>query len=403
MASLLARALDAAGPAGRPPPRGGSSRAPAAGGPLDSLGQATSGGAPTNLATAVTIINFVSDELGAMPVRVVERGDRTRRPVEDLAHEYLWGGPNSEADAASWWQTLWMHYEGWNEAFVFLRRVGGGVVGMDLLHPSRVKVTVKDSGRRTYAYRPPGAGHKDAVEYTRRDVVHIMRRSWDQVRALPPIAASRPAHRIAAQQDRWQNSHYRLAARPSGILTVPAELDDLAVAEYYAGWDDQVSGPGGKGLLLAQGNAQYTPIMPATDVHLLQSMTFTREQILGAYAPGVPHHLLGWRSNASNWGTGIEQQGLHLLQHVFLPRMHAVGRTLTARLLPRHLRLWWDHGEWLQMDGKGKAEMYTKLRLGGGLTRDEFRDPFDLPVLPIPDDIYTPTNMQTILVERAAA
>ena len=379
--------------ADRPPEGSGGARGVYGGGALagtDTARTAIEDG-PTRVATAVTVINFLSDELGSLPVHVVERGDRTRAPLRDQRHRFLWGDPNSDTDAVPWWQQLWAHIEGYSNVFVFRRRVGGATVGLDLLHPSRVRVERLGSGERLYHYRPAGGRR---VTYRRDEVVHIMRRSWDGIRGVPPITATAAAHRISTLQDRWQMTHYLRSARPSGVVTTPSELDDLAVEEFYDDWDEQIAAAsGGQGVLLLQGAAAYHPILPASDEGLLRARSYTREEIVGAYAPGIPHHLLGWRSNTSNFGTGIEAQGLHLLLHVFEPRLKLVARTLASHLLPRGLTLDWHTEEWLRNDAKAKADVYSKLRLAGIVSREEVRGRFGLAAAPVADDFWQPANM----------
>ena len=394
MASSLWRRAFGREAADRPPAGSGGARGAYAGGALGGQAAGTTiDDAPTRIATAVTVINFLSDELGALPVNVVEVGDRTRSALHDLRYEFLWGQPNSDSDAVPWWQQLWAHLEGWSNAFVYRRRVGDRTVGLDLLHPSRVRVERLDSGERLYHYRP-GANR---VTYRRRDVVHIMRRSWDGIRGVPPITASAVAHRVTTLQDRWQMSQYLRSGRPSGVVTTAAELDELAVEEFYEAWDEQIAAPsGGQGVLLLQGQATYVPVLPAADEGLLRARTMTREEIVGAYAPGIPHHLLGWRSNTSNFGTGIEAQGLHLLLHVFEPRLKLVARTLASHLLPRGLTLDWNTEEWLRNDAKAKADVYTKLRLAGIVSREEVRGRFSFAAAPLPDDFWQPTNMTIV-------
>ena len=395
MASLWRRAFSREA-ADAPPAGSGGARSVYAGGAApgtDIAGTVIDSG-PTRVATAVTVINFLSDELGSLPCHVVERGDRTRAPIMDQRYRYLWGDPNSDSDAVPWWQQLWAHLEGWSNAFVYRRMVSGRTVGLDLLHPSRVRVERRDSGERLYHYAP-GGGRR--VTYRRGEVVHIMRRSWDGIRGVPPISASVAAHRISTLQDRWQMSHYLRSARPSGVVASPSEWDDDAVDEFYEAWDEQIAAPsGGQGVLLLQGAATYHPILPASDEGLLRARAYTREEIVGAYAPGIPHHLLGWRSNTSNFGTGIEAQGLHLLLHVFEPRLRLVARTLAAHLLPKALTLDWHTEEWLRADAKAKAEVYAKLRLAGIVSREEVRGRFSLGAAPVVDDFWQPTNMQRV-------
>ena len=382
--------------AGSGPPPGGGSAGGGGGLWVDGPDPASPiASAPTRVATAVNIIGFLAHRLGALPRSVVERGDKIGRPIEDRTREFafLWDAPNPAEDAVPWWTRMWAHLEGHANAFLFRRRFGARTVGLDLLHPARVRVVV-DGDDRTYRYRPPGGGAP--VDYRRDDIVHVMRLSWDGIRGVPPLTAAAAPHRIAAMQDRWQMSHYRRGGRPSGVVSSPAEHDAMSVAEFYDGWEDQVGSASGMGVLLLQGGAEYTPVLAASDEGLLQARVYTREEILGSYAPGIPHHQLGWRSNTSNFGTGIEHQNLHLLSHVFEPRFGLVSDVLSRHLLSPELMLHWPTGQWIKSDAKSTAEVYSKMRAGGAASRDEWRSAAGLAPAGAADDFWQPRNMDSV-------
>ena len=400
--SLFSRAWGRPAPeaADAPPAGSGGSAGGGLGADADSSVSSPIGDAPTKIATAVSVFTFLANKLGSVPVRVVERDDRTRRQIEDRTREFAWlyDAPNSDEDAVPWWTRCWAHLEGWSNAFLYRRTVGIGsmrrTVGLDLLHPSRVKVTQLRSGRRRYDYRAPKAN--STTEYGRDQVTHIMRLSWDGLRGATPVAAAAAAHRIARLQDTWQMTHYRRSARPSGVVISPAEHDDLAVAEFYDGYEEQIGSPSGQGVLLLQGNAKYEPIMPITDEGLLAARQYSRETILGVYAPGLPHHVLGWRSNTSNFGTGLEIQGLHMLANVFEPRHNLVRDVVSRHMLPRALMVDWDVKQWIKSEAKTIAEVYSKARLGGAVTGDEWRCAMGLEAADAVDEFWVPKNMTAI-------
>lgn len=400
MASSLFRGAWGPAPieaADAPPPGAGSS---GLGADADSSVSSPIGDAPTKIATAVSVFTFLANKLGSVPVRVIERDDQTRRQIDDRNREfaYLWDAPNSDEDAVPWWTRCWAHLEGWSNAFLWRRTVGIGsmrrTVGLDILHPARVRVKQKPSGRRVYLYRAPGTNR--TLEYGPDEIIHIMRLSWDGLRGATPVAAASAAHRIAGLQDAWQMTHYRRSARPSGVVLSPAEHDDLAVAEFYDGWEDQIGGPNSQGVLLLQGNAKYEPILPATDEGILAARQYSRETILGVYAPGLPHHVLGWRSNTSNFGTGLEIQGLHMLANVFEPRHNLVRDVVSRRLLPRALEIDWDVRQWIKSEAKTIAEVYSKARAGGAVTGDEWRSAMGLAADDLVDVFWQPKNMTAI-------
>jgi len=344
-------------------------------------------GAPTAVAAALTIIAFLARRLGAMDRVVYERGDRAKRPVRDEEHRFLWGPPVPGASAVPVWVSAFAHLEGWADVFFWVRRdAADNVVGVDLLHPADVGVRLDSNREPVYTYL--------RKEYTRREIVHIPGLSWDGVRGVPPVSAGMGQHTVALLQERWQRAFYRSAATPSGIVSTADELDDAAVDEFYDLWDEQHGGPEGVGrVLLLQGDTTYTPVsMSPVDAQLLQSRQFSREEILGLYAPGLPHHLLGWKSNTSNFGTGVEQQGIHLVQHVFMPRLQLVSDVLSNAFLPPELRLWWDTRMWVEGDTRAQAEAWHKMRLDGAATREEWRTVAGLGPLDIPDEVLRPAN-----------
>ena len=123
---------------------------------------------------------------------------------------------------------------------------------------------------------------------------------------------------------------------------------------------------------------------------------FSREEVLGFYAPGLPHHLLGWRSNTSNFGTGIEAQGRHLVQHVLINRLELIEDAIYHELLPPDLEFTFDVSRLLRGDLKTQAEIATKMRQAVTLTADQWLAQVGLPGRGIEDDYLVPKNMERI-------
>ena len=391
MSSLLWSAIrpSAAAAPQSPYAQGGGA---AAGDPLD----AARDGSPTAVTTANTVVGLLATRLGAFPRVVFERDDRTRSPRRSQQHEFLWGQPNPHCHSVPWWTTLFAHLVGWNNVFVWRRTApqnDARTVGLDLIHPRRVKIKVKPGGERVY--------HLDGDTengYGRDKIIHVMGLSWDGVKGVPPVRAGLGAHQVAELQERWQRSFLRRGAAPSGLLSAPEDMDDDAVAEVKEQLSDEYTGPEAVGgLILLQGGLKYTPItIPPSEAQLLQSRQYSREEVLGLYAPGTPHHLMGWKSNTSNFGTGIEQQNIGLVQHVLGPRQDLVGGVLAEALLPPELGFGWDTGGWTKGDARTTAEVATKMRQNGALSREEWRAMVGLPAAPLPDDWWQP-KYQTAL------
>ena len=389
--SLLRRALLRA--ADQPPPR--SKWATSAGG--DMMGgaddPATRHGAPTSVAVALSIIWFLARRLGSMPRIVHEAGDKTREPVRDERFRAVWGAPRPGAPGVPVWVSAFAHLEGWANVFFWRRSVGPATVGFDLIHPSRVKVSL--DANRDPVYVLDG---NTSARYGREEIVHIMGPSWDGITGVPPVQSGLGAHEVARLQERWTRNLLRRSSAPSGIVNTASEWGDPEVDEFYELWDEQHGGAGNAGgVILMQGQNTFTPVsMSPLDAQLLQSRHYAREEILGFYAPGLPHHLLGWKSNTSNFGTGIEQQNIGLIQHVFLSRFQLVSDVMSTLLLPSSLRMWWDTSMWLEGDSKSQADVWAKLHANGLATREQARRDMRMPALPLPDDLWIPKNMTAV-------
>ena len=395
--SLLSRALLRV--ADRPSPR--SQWATSAGGDMTAGAEdpASRHGAPTSVAVALGIIWFLARRLGSIPRVVHERDDRTRRPIRDPRYRALWGAPRPGVPDIPFWVTAFAHLEGWANVYFWKRSIGPYLVGLELIHPSRVKVVLDD--RRDAVYLLDG---QTSPRYSREDIVHVSGPSWDGVRGVPPVLLGQGPHEVAKLQERWTRNLLRRSSAPSGIVTVPAEWDEEAVDEFYEAWEEQHGGAGGAGgVIMMQGANTFEPVsMSPVDAQLLQSRHYSREEILGLYAPGIPHHSLGWKANASNYGTGIEQQNIHLVQHVFSSRLQLFSNVMSM-LLPPELQMWWDTSMWLEGDSKGQAEVWSKMRMNGAATREQWRAAVRMPALDLPDDLFVPKNVTVVRVDNGQA
>ena len=389
--------------ADRPPP--GAGGAGAAGGYLGGLPLAggAAEGAPTGVTAAVAAIHMLAHRLGPMRRIVYEAGDDTRRPVFPAEADFLWGRPNRSEHGAAFWTRAWAMMVGWGEFFLWRRTGPGGsrTVGVDLIHPQQVRVERRADGGKTFILA-------DGSKHREDRVVHVCGLSWTGLRAVTPVRAAWSAHRTAAYGEAHRRNLLGRGNSATQVMMLPEEYmgDAEGMADIHAAWGEAHQGPEGAGSLvtLAAGRADLkTVTIPPADAQLIQGLGMSREDILSVYAPGLPHHLLSWRANASNFGTGVEAQETHLLVHVFEPRMSLVSDPISEELLPDGLRLGWAPDRWLRGDSRAQAEVVTKARQAGVLTRDEGRAVFGYPALAETDDVWRPLNVEAVPVAPSGA
>ena len=358
---------------------------------------AADSGPPAPIATVNAILSIISQTCGQLPRHVIRDMDLDRTPVIDARFKHLTGEPN-KLDALSgntFWESLFASTDGWGNTYVWQDRIGpdwSGVVGLHFLMPQRM-TPFRKVNRVLYDIQDDAGSPR-----TRDEVLHIAKNAYDGLVGMSPVRAGIQSHRLAIEAERTGLSFFRRGATVGGVVTDPRELNDEEVDEFYDNWDRMHAGGGRAGnVVLLEGNAKYERIgIPPEEAQFLETRQFSREEILGWYAPGMPHHLLGWKSTASNWGTGVEQQSIAFVKYVLLSRLRRVEEIVSERLLPPEMGFMFDVEELMRGDSRARATVHATMRQWGVLSADQWRHREGMGPRGIPDDYLSPLNMERV-------
>ena len=355
--------------------------------------------APSPVVTAFSIIKLLSGVQGTLPRSVHERDDLARRPVRSSETDFLWSRPNSDwrTSPKSWWVSVFAHLEGWGNVYIWMRRVGSTVIGIEFIHPSRVTAKLNATGQKVFEIRQ--YGNAPPVTATSDELLHVFGVSFDGVSGVKPVRAGLASHEQAQLLDRWGRNFLRNGGRYSGMVSTDQHLTDDDYDEWGDAWEKQNSGPSavGKTILMDRGATYHQFTIPPEEAQYIESRQYTREEVLGVYAPGLPHHLVGWRSNTSNFGTGLEAQGRHLAAFVLMQRLDLIADAIGLELLPPELELEFRLDRLLKADPKVMADVYLKMRNGGAASREDWRAAVGLPPIEgVPDDLTYQKNMTVV-------
>ena len=364
-------------------------------------GDNTENDAPSPVVTAFSIIKLLSGVEGTLPRSVHAREDLKRVPVRTPETEFLWGRPNRDWRTApkAWWMTVFAHLEGWGNAYLWRRKIGSRTVGLEFIHPSRVTPSLESgteigTRKRKVFKIKRGTGKPDEMA-SEDDIVHIFGVSFDGISGVAPVRAGLGSHDHAQLLEFWGRNFLLRGGRPAGMVSTDERLTDEDYEEWQDTWQEQASGVNnvGRTILMDRG-ATYTQLsIPPEEAQYLETRQYTREEILGIYAPGLPHHLVGWRSNTSNFGTGLEAQGRHLAAFVLMQRLELVADAIAIELLPPELELEFRLDRLMKSDPKILSETFLKMRNASVATREDWRSAMGLPPLDgIDDDILVPNN-----------
>ena len=366
-------------------------------------GQRRGSAPPTPIATVAAIINVISQTCGQLPRRITREDSTDRRPLDTSGWRYLLRKPNSldVMRGNTFWEAVFASVEGWGNAYIWVDRTAPGwrgVRGLHFLMPQRV-VPYRDGSRVRYRL------DTDSEQSHGPDVIeHLARDATDGLRGMSPIRAGAMTHELTLQAERTALTFFRRGTTVGGVVMHPERMNQPQVDEFYRDFRKYHQGSQNTAApLLLQGNAKYERIgIPPTEAQFLETRQFQREEILGWYAPGMPHHLLGWRSSASNWGTGVEQQSIAFVKFVLLSRIRRVEEMIETDFLPDGLRYRFDVVDLMRGDSKVRADMWRTMRQNGVLSADEWRAEEALPPRGIPDDYLTPLNMEALPVAGGA-
>ena len=354
---------------------------------------------PAPIATVAAIISIISQTCGQLPRRIYEDGMVSRAPIPGQREKYphLIGRPNGK-DAMSgntFWEAVFASVEGWGNAYVWIDRIGlghRGVNGLYFLMPQRVKPFREGN---TVRYRLDDNQEKS---YGADEILHIAKNMYDGVMGMTPIRAGNLSHDLSESAERMGLAFMKRGATVGGVVSSPEKMNTEEVDEFYDNFDKfHAGGLNAGAVMLVDGNMKYEKIgIPMNEAQFLETRQFEREEILAWYAPGMPHHLLGWKSSASNWGTGVEAQSIAFVQYVLLSRLRRVEELISELFLPAELEFQFTVDELLRGDSKVRAEVYNRMRQAGVVSADEWRALEHMAPRGVEDDYWQPLNMARI-------
>ena len=372
-------------------------------------GPAVDGDRALMVGAAYAAINFIARTTATLPITLQRRGDKSRAKVDAPDYYWLTRQPNPATSRISFFETLVAGIEGWGNGYAWIGRDPGkmydpakpwvGVKELWHLRPQRLGIGTFADGSKGFTL--DGSREKP---YTAREILHVPSFSIDGVRGLSPVAVGANALGLSIATEKFGSLFFRNGSTLSGIITSEAVVTKTAATEVLQTWEDEHGGLNNAHLMgVLGGNAKYERIgIPPNEAQFLETRIHQREEVLQFYGP-IPHHLLGWKSNTSNFGTGIESQGIHVVVFVLLNRLKRIEEAFENALLPPELEMTFNVNGLLQGDARTRASLYQTLRNLGVMTADEIREKEDMAPRGIPDDFWQPMNITRVLTSGQPA
>lgn len=392
--------------AGPPPLRSGW------GGVMDTIYQATagdggSGGRSPGRVTTVAAAQRVLSQLGStLPVKIVQRGDKSRKSVQREEHRFLWGRPNPAMNQKTYWSQQFRSSLARGNPYGWKGRREGVRVNPDKpwegieqlwpLHPNDVRIVKGPNLEKLFIIN----GDREHPVST-AEVAHTPYATEDGFVGISPIEQHAGTLGLTLEAQRQEMLLLRRGLRTPGVLTSELLITNDDAKAIVERWVENQTGQNQNPIVLGKG-AKFDPItVSPQDAQLLELLGHTREEELMIY--GITPQILGLVTKTTSWGTGVEQLFIQFVVTVLLPFLIPFEQTYSDECLPPELEMKFSVNALLRGDMNARANFYRTLRMIGVMSADAILELEDMPARGIPDDYLTPTNMQRLMADGGRA
>jgi HK97 family phage portal protein len=227
------------------------------------------------------------------------------------------------------------------------------------------------------------------------DMLHFPGFEFNGVTALSVIQwGARNSIGVAIRADEFSGKFFSQGAQPQIAVLTPKMMGPDQQERFKQAWADkyQGQGPNGIPLILTEGLTVKELSVTPVDAQLMETRKWQVSDIARAF--GVPPHMIGETTNATSFGTGIEQMGQAFVDYTLGPHLERIEDELNRKLYPRApYYVEFDAIGLTRADSAGRAA-YFKAAIGGTqnpawMTPNEVREMESLPPLPGADELAT--------------
>jgi HK97 family phage portal protein len=306
---------------------------------------------PVSESTAWTIsaiaacVNLIAGAIASMPMNIHQRNREGVLSV--LQNDDLWWILNEQMtprwSAAAGWEylvtSMLLHGDGFAR---IIRTVNGGVVGLEPIHPQRVRVIVSTDGLRLiYEIQPDPlladfARPQPTLVLDQDDVIHVTGAGFNGLRSLSPLRNMlRMSGSVALATQEYSGQFFANSARPdyaiigaAGTTWTPEKL-----AQIKEEIDARHRGAGNshRPMFLSNGADIKTLSMPAEDMQLIETRQFQIEEIARCY--GVPPFMIGHNEKTTSWGSGVDSMGIGFVRYTLSRHLTKIHNEFNRKLV----------------------------------------------------------------------
>jgi HK97 family phage portal protein len=239
---------------------------------------------------------LIASDISKMRVKLVRNDNGIWSETSNAAYSPVLRKPNHFQNRIQFFESWVLSKLQTGNAYILKGRDARNVVTrLYVLDPSRVRPLVSDEGEVFYELRkdPLSFQPQDTWTVPAREIIHDRFNCFfHPLVGLSPIFASGLAamQGIAIQNNSTQ--FFQNAARPSGILTAPGDVDQPTADRVKAYWETNFSGNNAAKIAVLGDGMTYTPmVMTSVDAQMIEQLKWTAEVVCSTYH--VPPYKIG--------------------------------------------------------------------------------------------------------------
>jgi len=324
---------------------------------------------------------LIAGDVGKLGLRLMQRSGPVWKEIDNPAYSPVLRKPNP-------FQTRQKFVESWmiskllrGNAYILKQRDNRGVVtALYPLNPDNVRPLVAPDGSVFYEIDRDDLARnpRDIAAAPASEIIHDpMYCLFHPLVGVSPMYACALAANQGLNIQKNSKNFFGNSARPSGVLTAPAQISDETAARLKREWEANYTGEKfGRTAVLGDG-LKFDPIsMTALDAQLVQQAELSDKAICSSFH--VPAYKVGV-------GTLPTHDNIEALdQQYYSQCLQTLIESFEAHLdeglsLSREYRTEFDIDDLLRMDTTRKVVATEKMVGAGVLAPDEARQRFNLP------------------------
>jgi HK97 family phage portal protein len=204
--------------------------------------------------------------------------------------------PNGYQNRIQFFENWLLSKLSWGNTYVLKARDARGVVvALYILDPQRTRPMVSDAGEVFYELRKDLLSKQaaDTVIVPAREIIHDRFNClFHPLVGLSPLFAATLSASVGLKIQRNSAKFWQNAARPSGILTAPGDIQQKTADDLKTYWETNFSGDNTAKIAVLGDGLKYEPMsMKSVDAQLVEQLGISGKEVCSVYH--VPPYKAG--------------------------------------------------------------------------------------------------------------